>query len=158
MPRILNLRNSFWLATLFLAACGGSGGNDRTVPELSFTRDPVFTTGEGVAHVAHLSFSTNLNTVVDVLLDDGNGHAITISYPQNQNDHDLAIMGLRPNRTYSVSVVARTLDEFTIDVPTPAEIVTPPLPDDFPAMEVLLMEADRMAGNPKPTDWTMGTT
>ncbi len=128
-----------------LAGCGGGGGDNRVVPALEFTRDPVFTTDEGATQVAHLSFSTNLNTIVDVSLDDGNGHAFTISFPDNQNDHDLTIMGLRPDRTYSLSVVAQTLDNFTIDVPVPAEIVMPPLPDDFPSIEILLLDPDAIS-------------
>lgn len=145
MPKNKHLRNLTWPIILVLSACGG-GESPSVALEgpLAVTQNAVLDSDVGAAQVSQLSFSTNASTVVDIVLDDGNGHGITINYPEDEQTHNLVIMGLRPNRTYSMSVVARTANGNSIEVPAPTEIITDPLPADFPILNVLAINPDRM--------------
>ena len=126
------------LATLLMSlALMSCGETDRSLPELMFVAQPSVSPIATQAHAWELTVSTNLFTAVQASLDDGMGHAYTITFGRQQRDHVLTLLGMYPNRTYTVNVLVATLDGITLDAPTPLQITTPPLPANFPVINLL---------------------
>ena len=77
----------------------------------------------------------------------GNGDSWIVVFPGANQVHYLPVLGMKPDRTYTVEVL---LDEAIPPGSAPAEsaglmmAVTPPLPDDFPTLSVEVSDPDAM--------------
>jgi hypothetical protein len=125
-----------------VAACSTE---ERPLPTLQFTVDPVVTQIATMPQAYELILSTNLFTAITATLDDGQGHAYNIVSNSQARDHNLTVLGMRPNRTYSMTITARTLDDITLDSAQALQMITPPLPADFPVITLLTADPTRMA-------------
>lgn len=135
--------------SLVLLACGSS--DERDLPVLEITAAPaVSPTGFTDAPLAfRLTVSTSLNSNFLVTLDDGQGHAFEIFFDTPNrgrvgNDYDLTLLGLRPGRTYTVTVTARTEDLIEALAASNLTITTPALPADFPVITLLESMPDQI--------------
>ena len=97
-----------------------------------------------------VTITTSLNANLTAEVDDGQGHAFTVLYnrprvsnPRNRVTHDLNLLGLRPNRTYTVDVTANTVDGLSASLGT-LQAVTAALPADFPVITVNTVDSARM--------------
>ena len=122
------------LLSLALVSCGDS---DQPLPTLVFDANPVVSPVATLPHAWELTVSTNLFTAIKAVLDDGMGHAYTIEFARQQRDHVLTLLGMRPDRTYSVNVTALTFDNIILEFTTPLQVTTPPLPANFPVVSLL---------------------
>ncbi|MGQ0826694.1 MAG: aryl-sulfate sulfotransferase [Actinomycetota bacterium] len=120
-----------------LGACSGDGGASVAVDGVEVVRFAD----------AGLSFLLEITTEAPAGLQVGavsDGHRVDV--PQTDvggTDHEIALVGLRPDRTYEVTIVAVTADGDQ-SPPHTTQIETPPLPDDFPPLAVEI-DADRVA-------------
>ncbi len=125
-----------------VAACSTE---ERPLPILEFTVEPVVTQIATMPQAYELILSTSLFTTITATLDDGQGHAYNIVSNSQARDHNLTVLGMRPNRTYSMTITARTLDDITLDSAQALQMITPPLPADFPVITLLTADPTRMA-------------
>ena len=144
------------LLSSVLASCGDT---EQPLPELLINVEPAVSPIATLAHAWELTVSTNLFTAITAVLDDGQGHAYTIEFGQQRRDHVLTVLGMRPDRTYTVIVTAHTLDGITLESTTQLQVTTPPLPANFPVINFLsgdpalmqpgftLMDTGRMDGS-----------
>ncbi|MCH9026383.1 MAG: aryl-sulfate sulfotransferase [Proteobacteria bacterium] len=124
-------------ALLLSSALVSCGDTDQPLPELLFNTEPAVSPVATLAHAWELTVSTNLFTAITAVLDDGMGHAYTIEFGRQQRDHVLTVLGMRPDRTYTVNVTAHTLDGITLESTTQLQVTTPPLPANFPVISLL---------------------
>jgi len=129
------------LFALVLAACGSG---DRSLPVLSFVQAPAIAANLQAPLAFTLTVGTNLNAKISVRLDDGQGHAFSIAFPAQQKNHTVNLLGLRPDRTYSVTVTAKTIDGIVKTADNALQVTTGPLPADFPDITLLLADTARM--------------
>ncbi len=122
------------LVSLVLVSCGDT---DQPLPTLLFVAEPAISPIATLPHAWELTVSTSLFTAITAVLDDGMGHTYTIEFGRQQRDHVLSVLGMRPDRTYSVNVTAHTLDDIILDFTTPLQVTTPPLPANFPVISLL---------------------
>jgi hypothetical protein len=132
-----------------LNACGGGGGSAAPspppVPALTITADPQVTASTDVPLARSFSVSTSEPTSLILSLDDGNGHAYSIEFPAVTGDHDVAILGLRPDSSYQVRVAVTAEDGRRVEQQDAIRIDTAPLPADFPGLNTLASEPSKMA-------------
>ena len=126
------------LATLLLPAVLIScGDTDQPLPKRLFVVEPAVSPIVTQPHAWELTVSTTLFTAVTAVLDDGMGHTYTIEFSPQRRDHVLTVLGMRPGRTYTMSVTAHTLDGITLETTAPLQVTTPPLPANFPVISLL---------------------
>ncbi len=133
------------ILALILAACGSG---DREIPVLEFVTAPAVTANPKAPLAFTLTLETSLNTALSARLDNGQGHAFSIIFPGTTRAHTEAILGLLPGSVYSVDVTVSTLDGIFISTDSPLQIVTDPLPADFPQISLLLADSARMEPGP----------
>ena len=75
-------------------------------------------------------------------LDDGQGHHIQVNYPGQRITHNVLLLGLRPGRDYQGSIKLEASTGGTSS--QSLNISTEPLPADFPTIEMLHSDPDRM--------------
>lgn len=126
---------------LLLGACSSS---DRDLPTLTITEQPSVSPVEAVPLAWSLTLATSINTLVEAELEDNLGNAFRINFSSFGREHDVTLLNLRPERTYTVRVTAFTRDGITQTAEVTPQFSTPPLPADFPALSVLTSEPDRM--------------
>jgi arylsulfate sulfotransferase len=71
------------------------------------------------------------------------GHAFEIQFPELVTDHQIPVLGLRPDSTYSIQLSFTDADGNVVAAPA-LESATPPLPADFPTIDVLVSQPSRM--------------
>ncbi len=126
------------LAALLLPAVLIScGDTDQPLPKLLFVAEPAVSPIATQPHAWELTVSTTLFTAITAVLDDGMGHTYTIEFAQQRRDHILTVLGMRPGRTYTMSVTAHTLDGITLTSTNPLQVTTPLLPANFPVISLL---------------------
>ena len=125
------------MAVLMSSALASCGDTEQPLPELLINVEPAVSPIATLAHAWELTVSTNLFTAITAVLDDGQGHTYTIEFSQQRRDHVLTMLGMRPDRTYTVIVTAHTLDGITLESTTQLQVTTPPLPANFPVISLL---------------------
>ncbi|MCZ6911498.1 MAG: hypothetical protein O7F72_01700, partial [Proteobacteria bacterium] len=122
------------LLSVALVSCGDS---DQPLPTLLFDAEPAVSPVATLPHAWELTVSTNLFTAITAVLDDGMGHAYTIDFGLQRRNHVLTVLGMRPDRTYTLNVTAHTLDNIILESTTTLQVTTPPLPANFPTISLL---------------------
>ena len=122
------------LLSVALVSCGDS---DQPLPTLLFDAEPAVSPVATLPHAWELTVSTNLFTAITAVLDDGMGHAYTIEFGLQRRNHLLTVLGMRPDRTYTLNVTAHTLDNIILESTTTLQVTTPPLPANFPTISLL---------------------
>ncbi len=84
---------------------------------------------------ALLSFETDQPATVHLTLDDGENLSEATPSSEARTTHTVPVLGMRPERTTTVTVTLEGENGKT-SVLEPIAITTPPLPDDFPRIEV----------------------
>jgi len=129
----------FCLLTSFvIVSLAGASGTTRgavfTVPP-TLTMDPT-----GTAPLSGLvEFSTNIATGATLEVTDGID-LWRVRFPTISTDHALPLLGLKPDRAYSVEVMLTPGGSPA----APLLAVTPPLPADFPVFSTLLSDRPNM--------------
>jgi len=126
---------------LGLSACSSS---DRALPTLTITEQPSVAPIEAVPLAYSLTLATSINTLVEAELEDNLGNAFRINFTSFGREHDVTLLNLRPERTYTVRVTAFTRDGITQTAEVVPQFSTAALPADFPALSLLTSEPDRM--------------
>lgn len=90
-----------------------------------------------------LSFTSDRPVVPSLLIDDGEHQQNVTPDDEPKTVHETLVLGLRPGRTHTVTVTLRD-EKGRESVLEPLEIKTPPLPDDFPPLEVLKSNSESM--------------
>ncbi len=101
----------------------------------TFILDPNGTTP--LAGVVHLA--TDLPARVTLEVSDGEGSR-TIEFAEFKTDFSLPVLGLKPNRQYSIEVKVTDQNNQQLIAAPALQAVTGPLPDDFPDIEVLVSQ------------------
>lgn len=86
--------------------------------------------------------STDASSTAGLVAESEDGHRVTTDPGESGTDHELALVGMRPELTYEVTVSATGEDGAAIDVGAPFEVTSGALPDYFPPME-LEVDPDR---------------
>lgn len=95
--------------------------------------------------------STPLAAVVELTMEEPTRISLSISnssdswavaFPDEATEHSLPVLGLKSNSAYMISVIAT--GPASTEVVADFQAVTPPLPDDFPQMQVVINEPVRM--------------
>ena len=134
-------RRLVWFAVFLaipflLTSCGSS-------PPLIRGLELTMTPNTRVPLASQIALSTDRPTTVDVEFDDGERTWRVETGLAYSMDHVVPILGMRPGRQHQVRLVVR--DESGLTASTqPLTLTTDPLPDDFPSIEVLISEPDRM--------------
>ena len=117
------------------------GCGDRTPPllgDVTLTDPPT----DRAPLAARLTVSTDEPAVATVTVDDGARQWSARPQAELRVEHSLLVLGLRPDRSHDVVVVATDAAGNTSTSP-PITIVTDPLPDDFPPFEVTVSDPER---------------
>jgi len=82
-----------------------------------------------------LTFTTDRPVVPTLIIDDGTHHQMVTPDDQYTTEHEILVLGLRPDRIHQVMVTIRDEKgrESALDT---LEIETPPLPEDFPPLKL----------------------
>lgn len=124
------------------SACSGGGGGDfaSALPGIApeFDDQPMVSAAPNQAAplAAGVSLSTNVPTEVTLRVDDGVETREFVPEPGLRRDHELTVLGLRPDTTHSIEVIARDGDDDEATAPTPLTITTAALPAVFPPLEL----------------------
>lgn len=142
----MKLRQALHFATLTLSlALVSCSSPDRPLPTLTFTAQPTAAQNTLMPLSYTVSARTSLNTFLTIALDDSQGHTFTVNFlSASTTAHNVDVLGLRPNRTYTATVTAFTADSIITTASPPLQLTTGPLPADFPTLTVLTAETDRM--------------
>lgn len=121
----------FWITTTlslaFLLGCAG--------PPVANDVILVANPNENAPLAGILTFTSDRPVVPSLLIDDGEHQQNVTPDDEPRTEHKTLVLGLRPGRTHTVTVTIRDQNgrETVLD---PLEIETPPLPDDFPPIEL----------------------
>lgn len=130
------------LCLSLLAACDSSSGGSRRRPDRvapQFTVAPSLTPGPdpGTPLAAIVRLQTDEAAVITLDLDDGVRTWSLTPSPTPATDHVLAVLGVHPDRIHSITVRARDAAGNERTAPGMLVFATPPLPAEFPPLNVL---------------------
>lgn len=144
-----------YLKTLSLAAalaaltgCGSSSDQDQ--PTLSFLEQPSVSDLAATPLAKRLITATSLNANFLAVLEDNLGESYQIGFTTQRVsstgrvDYDLTVLGLKPDRTYTMTITAVTDDGISTMAGSPVTFSTDPLPADFPVITLLAADSARM--------------
>lgn len=136
---------------LLIVGCGGSNSAGP-----SFSGEPELTVGPNpeVPLVAVVSAETDEPAVIELTIDDGDVERVVVPNPTPGTEHEVPVLGLRPDHAYTIRVAALEEGAGPTDADSAAELIeltftTPPLPDDFPPITVTKATAE--PGDPSTT-------
>jgi hypothetical protein len=137
---LLRLAAVLAVCTLMLFS---TGCDDISTP--TFTADPTITENPNpaVPLAAIVNAATNEPTVLDIQVSDGKREWKIPTPSAYSLSHSLPVLGLRPDRQHLVTVFARN-EAGKVTASTQLEFTTAPLPDDFPALDVLVSNPAKM--------------
>ncbi len=90
---------------------------------------------------AIVSFATDAPSRATISVS-GGGENWSVSVDDPTTEHRRAVLGLRAGTSYEIGVTAHGADGGGDAAGTPLEFTTPPLPDDFPPIDVQLCKPD----------------
>ncbi len=98
---------------------------------------------ENAPLVGILTFKTDKPVVPTLFITDGKNEQTVTPDNEPATNHEILVLGLRPGRVHDVLVTIKSEDgqESTLDS---LQIETPPLPDDFPPIELTTYNPDKM--------------
>jgi hypothetical protein len=91
-----------------------------------------------------LNVGTNVRTRLEITLSDGTHESFTLRSSELATTHAQPILGIKPGRTYTVTLAAVAADGQRREWDQPLSIATDPLPDAFPVLDVRAADAARM--------------
>ncbi len=109
---------------------------------MEFTKKPSVepNPNEAMPLAAIVSFATDAPSTA-VIAVSGGGHSWTVEIDQPASEHSRALLGLRVGTDYEITVRARDQAGNEVTADAPLQFTAPPLPGDFPPLEVQLCEA-----------------
>ena len=121
-------------------ACGSDGP-----VQIEFTEPPEISAGPNpnVPLVATLAVATSPSTRIEIMLTDGGDHSFMVESSGSASIHNIPILGMKAGRTYEVRIAA-LFGGSRSDWTEVLSWDTPPLPDDFPPLQVLVSDPDAM--------------
>lgn len=122
------------IAFFGIAIAGCHNNADMPVPE--FMAAPQVAEPPAAPLARTLDVSTDIATKIEVIADDGNGHQINIVFPGLETDHQLTLLGLRPNRSYDLTIMATAANGQQRTLTLKDVITTAPLPAEFPLINL----------------------
>ena len=122
----------------------GFGGLD-SESALRFTRKPGLrrNPNPAVPLAAIADFATSKPARVSIFRKDEGGQQLLWQSTVRRGEHSIPVLGLRPNRTESISVTMADTDGSEL-TSSNIEIVTDPLPGAFPSLEVTVSDPGKM--------------
>ena len=90
-----------------------------------------------------VELTTNVPVKITLEVDDGSATQ-TINFSNYATNHTLPVLGLKPNRSYNIWVIATDSLNKSLELDTPLQADTAPLPNDFPTINVLVSQPDKM--------------
>ena len=88
--------------------------------------------------VGVVTMSTNTPAFASLTVtDDRNGRGFRVEFPDPQTEHALQVLGLKPERTYTIAVAAAVTRGGAPFFTAALHTQTGPLPSDFPTLELL---------------------
>jgi arylsulfate sulfotransferase len=137
-----------FLASLALIACSGgssSGGNPPPTPPAIVTGPTLMPNpNPEVPLAAMVELETDVPTEATLTLDDGTKVWSVTPQPGFSLTHQLAVLGVRPDKTVQITVEVRDQAGLETTAPAPVVFVTPPLPAGFPPLQLDVSDAARM--------------
>ena len=135
-------------AVLVISACGGGGGGGGGGPAApQFDSAPQVMPGPNpaVPLARVLTTTTDVPTRLEITATDGAGHTVTGGNAAVSSiTHAEPLIGLKPGRTYDVTVTAIAPDGTSSTWDQPLQTTTDPLPENFPVLQVLTAQRDQM--------------
>ena len=136
------------VAAFALSACGSSEDPAQSPPPAGV---PVFLGGPNLTPApevstpltARVDATTDLPTRLELTLDDGQESWTVIPSPDYLTSHSVAVLGVKPDRLYSVTVIARASTGVP-SAPVALSLTTPVLPADFPPLQVMITDPAQM--------------
>jgi len=126
--------------------CGGGGGGGGAT-ELRFEAAPQVAPGPNpeAPLVRVVNVTTNVPARLEITAADGAGHTISTASAELSTTHAQPLVGLKPGRTYTVTVTAVAADDQRVTADPAPQTTTDPLPENFPVLalrssETALME------------------
>ena len=92
---------------------------------------------------ARLRFSTDRPARTRLAIDDGERRTEALAEKDYATDHEVMVLGLRPGRRHRVEIAVED-EAGRIGTAPAVEVSTAPLPADFPEVEVLTRDSERM--------------
>jgi arylsulfate sulfotransferase len=144
-----------WLAVLGAAFWGCSPGpqpeqreeqaSEPEIPASLFLRPPAVerNPNDDAPLAALVDIATHTDVVPEIEIDDGDRQWSYRPAVEPATEHRLVVLGLRPDRTQELRVRVQGTDGQE-EVSEPFAVTTPPLPDDFPPLEVLVSQPAAM--------------
>ncbi len=124
---------------ILTALSAGCAGSPLTIEDISLDSQP----NARAPLTATVGFSTSRATTVALTFDDGERSWTADVRRPAANEHVVPILGMRPGRVHNVRIVV-TDEEGNTQTSESLEIVTAPLPEDFPPIDVRVSLPDRM--------------
>ncbi len=112
---------------------------------IEFTAPPMLTLNpNGVTPLAAtVAFSTDISSIPTIFLHDGS-EARVVEFTEASSQHVLPVLGLKPNTAYTVSIGVEDANGERNAFAPQLQVVTDPLPADFPIIELLTSDPSRM--------------
>ena len=110
--------------------------------DLAVTSGHVLTPSPTAPLAAVYDVTTNKISRVSFTASDG-VESFEKSFPAPAKAHSLPLFGFKPGREYEVAVTLTDLEDHTLELGT-LSFTTDPLPSDFPPLEVLVSQPDKM--------------
>lgn len=134
---------------LCLASCSDSDGSSQggisTSQAPAILTAPVFQASARVPLAGVITLQTDVPTSVSLSVDDGvETWQIPDAEPQFQTDHEVMALGFLSDRTHTITVVVTDQQGNQTTAASPVVFQTPPLPADFPPIEVDVVEPTLM--------------
>jgi arylsulfate sulfotransferase len=104
---------------------------------------PTFSPATNAPLAGRLQLTTDVNSRISVLVDDGTDSWEKDFYDYTTN-HSVPLLGFKPNQTNQILVTVYDTDRNSITAPQLLTFVTPPLPADFPVYTVLTNNSSMM--------------
>jgi len=114
-----------------------------TAEAVTIVSGPSFTQAAAAPLAGTLQLATDLPSRVSVSVNDGNGTWERDFYDYGTN-HSVPLFGFKPGRTNNLTVMVWDRFRNNSTSTVPVVFITGPLPADFPVMNVLVSEPERM--------------
>jgi arylsulfate sulfotransferase len=128
---------SFPLAILALLALGCAGKPRVGAVDLAVAPNPE------APLTARLRFTTDRPARTRLVIDDGERRTEALAEKDYATDHEVMVLGLRAGRRHRVAISVED-EAGNVGTAPAVEVATAPLPADFPEVEVLTRNAERM--------------
>ena len=127
------------------ASLAGCFHDDDDSPDFRVTTPPAIVLNEsGMAPLAATVTVETDRATRPVLTVSSTDSSFTVDFVNFATDHVLPVLGLKANRSYTIDVTLVDDQGRAETLGTPLTVITDPLPDDMPLIEVLHSDPARM--------------